>query len=91
MPRVLRRRRRPWPGRRPVVFVQRAHPLRLRAQLRLRREESLHAAERGGRLLPHELASHQSLQLHDAPQRAQRCSCLHCHADEHVVIDPTNT
>lgn len=49
-----------------MIMVENAHP-----QLGLRGEERLHAAERGVRLLPHQLAPHQSLQLHDASQRAQ--------------------
>ena len=72
MPRVLPRV--PWPGRRRrrqvVVLLDDAHALR--PQVGLRREQRLHAPERGVRLLPHQLAPHQSLQLHDAPQRAQR-------------------
>ena len=74
MPRVLRRV--PWPGRRRrlvvAVLLEDAHALRPQPQVGLRREQRLHAPERGVRLLPHQLAPHQSLQLHDAPQRAQR-------------------
>jgi hypothetical protein len=58
-----------------LVFLEEAHALR--AQLRLRRQQSLHAPERGLGLLPHQLPSHQRLQLHYAPQRAQRRPCLH--------------
>lgn len=71
MLRVLRRL--PWPWRRwRVVVLVEANAHALRTQVGLRREQRLHAAERGVCLLPHQLASHQGLQLHDAPQRAQR-------------------
>ena len=63
VPRVLRRL--PWPGRRRVVVVmvlEGEHALR--PQVGLRREERLHAAERGGGLPPHQLAPDQRLQLH---------------------------
>jgi hypothetical protein len=53
-----------------LLLLENTHALR--PQVGLRREQRLHAAERGVRLLPHQLASHQSLELHDAPQRAQR-------------------
>ena len=80
MPRVLRRL--PWSGRRRVVVVvmvvEREHALC--PQVGLRGEERLHAAERGVGLLPHELPPHQSLQLDDAPQRAQSRPRLPRHA-----------
>lgn len=70
VPRVLRRLA--WSGRRRVVVVVELEGQHaLCPQLGLRRQERLHAAERGVGLPPHQLPPHQSLQLHDAPQRAQ--------------------
>jgi hypothetical protein len=54
-----------------VVVVELEGQHALCPQLGLRRQERLHAAERGVGLPPHQLPPHQSLQLHDAPQRAQ--------------------
>jgi hypothetical protein len=60
-----------------VVCVE--HARALGAQAGLRVDEGLHAAERGGGLPPHQLASDQRLQLHQPAQRAQRLPSLQVH------------
>jgi hypothetical protein len=66
-------------GREREVVTIRHALLRLHPQAGLRRrDEGLHAAERGVGLPPHQLPADQRLQLHEAAQRAQRLPRLRC-------------